>query len=140
MPRLPKFISATDYLRPDQVRTALDAFSEAGGPDLDYRLGIGVMSAYQTIEGIRSTWDAAFPRPEEIAAIFLPDPRVFNVLHVADYRNVEEGVETLLGQAIILGGPNLHAIQLDMTWPSRRIIRNCREYYPDMRFILQVGP
>jgi len=89
-----------------------------------------------------------FPLREQMAAAFTDDPDVLNTLHYADLygpegRQWEAGASPNVLENLELcveyGGENLHAIQLDVTWPEPSAIKAFKEKYPDILIILQVG-
>ncbi len=139
MSRPSKYVGVADCRRVTGVLALHDAFIDAGGPALGYQLGIGVMTSPERLRGLPSSWDDAFPEPEEIRSIFIGDPHVFNVVHYADYRDEAPDVEELLERALTFGGTHANGLQLDITWPSPRVTRKVHERHPDLRIILQVG-
>ncbi|MCX6738075.1 MAG: hypothetical protein NTY11_01485 [Candidatus Parcubacteria bacterium] len=69
--------------------------------------------------------------------IFLDHPQVFNVLHYVDYgRQIQS---SCLAAAALYGGEHLHAIQLEMIWPSPAMIAEFLQEYPGIEVILQVN-
>ena len=130
-------ISVTGFRRPSQVDAMRQTFVGAGGFMLGRRLGVGVMTSHSVLHGIFSPWNDAFPRLNEIAGLLQKHLALFNVLHYADEynRQVLENLLDLTPHA----GPNLHAIQLDMAWPSHTDIKTYRVWHPRIEVIIQVG-
>lgn len=131
------YVGITDFMVSHQVEVMRDVFVEAGGVLTGHCLGVGVMTSYKRVHGFPTSWETAFPQNGEVADIFVRDPRVFNVLHYADYRGLD--IAASLELATQFGGPNMQALQLDMVWPSPSIIREYRARHPNVQVILQVG-
>jgi hypothetical protein len=134
-----KYIGITDFTSPDQVRQILRVpFDRGYELKIAHALGVGVMMSYKTLNDIPTKWSAAFPPKDSIAEIFIKDEDVFNVLHYADY----DGLTTTrdIESAITFGGENMHALQLDMPWPSVKMVASVK-YNTDFRYkiILQIG-
>ena len=133
-----RYIGITDFMSGHRARAMRDVFVRAGGPGINRRLAVGVMMSRKTLCGLPTAWSSAFPKNEEIAQIFQDDRgAVFNVLHYADYSDVQ--FEQCLRMASAFGGPRMQAVQLDMKWPDVEIIRSYRETQNDVAIILQVG-
>ena len=138
------YIGITDFTSPEQARNMLAVFSSAwvdavwGNPKLiTRRLMVGVMMSYKTLNHLPTKWSAAFPPEEEVEKIFIRKGALFNTLHYADYDGICI-LENLL-VATNLGGPNMHAIQLDMVWPDSDLIKEYRENHPKIRVVIQVN-
>lgn len=132
------YIGVTDFMSRLQVENMLDYRNRnriAAG--LERNLGVGVMMSYKTLNGIDTKWSRAFPDKSEVASIFSDHPSVYNVLHYADFDAVQVGEN--LAKAQTFGGPNMHALQLDMCWPDPGIIQSFKEKNRAIDIILQVG-
>ncbi len=97
--------------------------------------------SYKTLRGLPTKWTAAFPKMTEYPKIFLDRPGLFNVLHYADYNRDSSARD--YADAVLLCGPNLHAIQFDMIWPDPSaleylVYRGTHTRKP-LKVILQVG-
>lgn len=131
------YIGVTDFSHYSQVREALENIPEK----VNRRLHVGVMSSYKTVSGIKTQtgWEKIWPRGDILQGIFQPHPRVFNVLHYADF---EVPSLTTVGHLVTIckeAGPHLHGLQLDMIWPSVHLIEEFRQIFPDTEVILQVS-
>ncbi|MFA6536360.1 MAG: hypothetical protein WC250_00580 [Candidatus Paceibacterota bacterium] len=138
------YIGITDFTSQKQVLEMSEIF-------LKHRLctsrqlAVGVMMSYKTLNNIPSRWSGVFPAKESIAEIFsgrspaYAQGAVMNTIHYADYENSAD-LLSQLKRVAEYGGPNLHAIQLDMTWPGPRAVYNFRKYFPKVKIILQIGP
>ena len=88
-----------------------------------------------------------FLAKEEISKGFIDDPDVLNTIHYADLYGPDgpwKGQEAPnlnknLELCVKYGGENLHAIQLDVTWPDVEELRKFKEKHPEILIILQVG-
>lgn len=132
------YIGITDFTDKSQVEAMLAVLRTANGNRLPRKLGVGVMMSRKTLNGLPSRFNDIFPAKEKIADIFVDDQLAYNVLHYADY----EGIDVLenLTEAVKWGGPNLHAIQLDMIWPDCTSICKFKWKHPQIDLILQINP
>lgn len=89
----------------------------AAGPTTRY-LMVGVMMSRKTLNGLETPWAKVFPPKEDIVNIFSASDRCLNTIHYADFEGHGVDVCDNLQKVIEWGGPHLHAIQLDMTWPE----------------------
>lgn len=101
-------------------------------------LKAGITMTFAALWGIPSKYARLCPPKRRIKEIFAePPPLVLQVIHYADYAGVY--VDVSLEKIIALGGPHLHAVQLDMVWPDPGVIEKCKKAHPGLQFILQVG-
>lgn len=132
------YIGITDFTDVSQVEEMSRVFEAHRSTESTRKLHVGVMMSYKTLHDIPSRWEHVFPRKERIAHIF-SSPDEYNCLHYADYDNYPDLAESLLG-AILYGGSNLHALQLDMVWPDpMEIARAIRASGRHVEVILQIG-
>lgn len=125
----------------------LSHYRNVGGARLrpHRRLHAGVMTSWKSLRGEMTRYDKVWPKPGEIAGIFVDDPDVLNVVHYADYRygepdeNRVSQERTGIRAAVARGGSCLHGIQLDMVWPHPEPLDEIKAERPDLRIILQVG-
>ncbi len=129
------YIGITDFMSATEAERMLKFFGECGAVEAGRRLMVGVMMSYKTLNGIPTKWTAAFPAKETIKDIFISHPLAFNTLHYADYEGFD--VARSIERAASFGGPNMHAIQLDMIWPDPRFILDFRERHPWIQIIIQ---
>lgn len=138
------YIGITDFTSQKQVLEMAKIFLKYER-SRSRRLAVGVMMSYKTLNNIPSRWSEIFPAKERIVEIFgsrnpacVPGV-VMNTIHYANYKH-EGDLCDQLRRVAEYGGPNLHAIQLDMTWPNPREVYNFRKYFPGVKIILQIGP
>jgi hypothetical protein len=88
------------------------------------------------------------PARDEIASAFTDDPDVLNTVHYADLygkdwepRKGGEAPDLLknLELCVHYGGENLHALQLDVTWPKPEELKEFKLKHPNIEIILQLG-
>lgn len=118
------------------------------------RVMVGVMThpvvldpALPVPEGVRREISRTFPNRDRISSGFIDDPNVLNTLHYADLygpngpRHAQEApnIPRNLELCVKYGGKNLHAIQLDVTWPKPDELKAFRSKHPKISLILQVG-
>lgn len=133
------FISITDFMTRRQVICMLEVFENLGlhRTPRPRRLGVGVMTSHKVLNGLPTKWSQAFPKPEDISKIFLDNPYLFNVVHYADFEPTV--FEVNLNRIVRLGGENLEAIQLDMTWPDPKVVSRFHQRHSRIKMVLQVG-
>lgn len=136
MPHVP-YIGVTDFVSHDQVLQAVACIPEY----INRRLHVGVMMSYKTLNGIPTDtgWEKIWPDEKGLHDIFQPHPRVFNVLHYADYADPDWTTTQHLVKAINKCGPYVQGLQLDMVWPVSSLIHEFKSQFPHVEVILQVG-
>lgn len=132
------YIGVTDFTSYSQVVQAATCIPESA----HRRLHVGVMMSYKTFHGIptETGWEKIWPRGDTLRSIFQPHPKVFNVLHWADY-----GYPYCLTSShdLILAareaGEYLQGVQLDMLWPRAELIADLKSAMPHLEIIVQAG-
>ncbi len=133
----PPYIGITDFMNVEQVNAMLEIMKAHPKSLRPRRLHVGVMMSYKTLNGLPTKWSAAFPRNEDVAAIF-GNAAAMNCLHYADYDAVD--VAANLARAIGFGGNGITALQLDMAWPNPDHISKALEAAgKEIELIVQVG-
>jgi hypothetical protein len=138
-----RYVGICDVLKPEEAIAMADEL-RAHRKDPNRKVMIGVMAGHFTLrpdaeygEGQR----AVFPTREEMAGGFTDDPDVLNTVHFADLYRPKE-VQTLyedLELVVEYGGENLHAVQLDVTWPDVDDVDRFKAKHPDIAVVLQLG-
>lgn len=128
------YIGICDFENDSQVRDMLSVWS---AKDSSRRLMVGCMASYKSLNGLPTKWSEIWPAKESLSSIFIDDPRVMNCIHYADC----EGIDILdnLEKAVAHSGPNLHAVQLDMIWPSPCEIEDFHRSCWDVSIVLQLN-
>jgi len=111
------YFGITDFTCLNEVLAMLMVM-RAHRPTPEHVLQVGVMMSRKTLYDIPTKWADAWLAKENIKQV-LSDPRAYNCLHYADYEKEEdENLDLSLVRAMFYGGPQLHALQLDMIWPN----------------------
>lgn len=132
------YIGITDFMTRDQTLEALGYFHAVTRFKMSHKLMVGVMMSYKTLHKQPTKWAGAFPKSANVSEIFVSHPLAFNTLHYADYTNSD--VAESIAHAILYGGVNLHALQLDMVWPDKKdIATTVVSQDRPISVILQVG-
>jgi hypothetical protein len=136
MPSVP-YIGVTDFASHAQVLQAVACIPE----HINRRLHVGVMMSYKTLNGIptKTGWEKIWPDEKGLRAIFQPHPKVFNILHYADYDDPSFTMASDLISALRKAGPHVQGLQLDMIWPQVQMIDVVKEAFPNIEIILQAG-
>jgi len=131
------YIGIADFTSFGQVREMLSVFNCHLSKGSSRQLHVGVMMSYKTFCGIPSKWRDVFPPKGQIPEIFNSN-QVYNCLHYVDYDDKTDF--RILSQAILYGGTNIHAIQLDMVWPDPGMIASgVHASRKHVEVILQIG-
>lgn len=134
-----------DVISPDEALAMAGALREHRKSP-DRKVMIGVMATRYSLN--HDDGDDC-PDRDTISSAFTNDPDVLNTVHYADFYNFAEKkpwkggeqpeVLESLEKCIQYGGENLHAIQLDLTWPKPETIKEFKEKHPNISLILQIG-
>ena len=109
--------------------------------NFSHQLMVGVMMSRKTLNDIPSKWSKIFPHKDSLSEIFIPDERVVNTIHYADYEvgvTCDLALSETLERVVTYGGPHLNAIQLDMIWPDPVELKKFRKNH-NIPIVLQVG-
>lgn len=135
------YIGITDFTRFSQVEMMLRVFDAYTPKGSNRKLHVGVMMNHKTLHGIPNKWQDVFPKKETHASIF-GSSETYNCIHLADYERHKAPFVTHddIFEVLSLGGPNIHAIQLDMVWPDPyQIEQAVLGSKKQVEVILQVG-
>lgn len=131
------YIGATDFVTREQVERAKTAITVP-----NRRLHVGVMTSWKVLNGQPSKWADAWLKPHQIQELFQDDGS-YNVIHYADYghNEVERAPTTVIDlvKAWDMCGAYVHAMQLDMVWPSVSLIQEFLFARPSAQIILQIS-
>ncbi len=148
-----RYFGVCDVISPEQARAMADEL-RLNRKNPDRKIMIGVMTHPIVLDPdlpvpkkVREEVSKEFPTTEEIAGGFTDDPDVLNTIHYADLYGpngpwkAEESPDILknLELCVQYGGENLHAIQLDVTWPDSNELKKFKEKYPNIVIVLQIG-
>lgn len=131
------YIGITGFTKPEEVEAAYQLLPI----DPPRKLMVGVLASWKTLRGIplKPKWQAQFPDPKIIPALFPDDDRVLNLIHYG----TEEGQESsLLADLLRLeefAGENLHGFQLNIPWPSTIELEDYAFYGHGTTLALQIG-
>ena len=96
---------------------------------------IGVLVSSKTFQGLPES--PRYPALETVAGLFPDHPLALNIVHYHTWER--EALQEQLVQITEKGGPNLHGIQLNVTWPPPAVLRGYRAAFPGKRIVLSVG-
>jgi hypothetical protein len=132
------YIGITDFTTFEQVARMSQVMDRHKPRNSTLKLHVGVMMSYKTLYGIPTKWQSVFPENERVASIF-GSKGVYNCLHFADHDNNPDLAGSIF-DAISFCGDNVHAVQLDMTWPDpEEISRGVEAAGKPIEIILQIG-
>lgn len=148
-----RYSGVCDVISPEEARAMAEEL-RLDRKNPDRKVMIGVMTHPLVLnpdlpvpEEVRKEISEIFPTREEMIAGFTDDPDVLNTIHYADLygpnRPWKAGespdIFRYLELCVQYGGENLHAIQLDVTWPNPGEMKKFKEKNPNIVIILQVG-
>jgi hypothetical protein len=144
MNTLKPYIGITGFTREYEVGYLSGVVSRNKKSNSSRLLHVGVMMSRKTLTMERSRFTKVFAEKDHLMHIFGNEEgfryqNTYHCLHYADYRD-ETTVEELR-KAIDYCGPNLDAVQLDMTWPVPVLLERIKRELAgrNLEFILQVG-
>lgn len=127
------YIGVTDFTTHEQVLEVRQYIPEGR------RLHVGAMISYKTLHGIPTSkgWEKIWLKDRELKMLFARHPKVFNVIHYADY----DDKTTLVDLTMVLqaAGSDVEAIQLDMKWPVPSLLSDLKAIAPHIKIIQQIG-
>lgn len=131
------YIGVTDFTSHSQVLEAVACISKK----VNRRLHVGAMISYKTLHGIKTEtgWENIWLKEEGLRNLFQPHPKVFNVLHYADYGKPCLTTSEDLIVACQKAGPYLNGLQLDMIWPHPRLLMDVKQAFPHLEIIVQIS-
>ena len=137
------YIGVCDVYTPEEAGAMAEQL-RWGRKDRNRKVMIGVMTHPLALNPDRedpANVREVFPQREELAKGFTDDPDVLNTIHYADLYGPKKGQNLFenLEKCVEYGGKNLHAIQLDVTWPNSDELKKFKSKYPKISIILQVG-
>ncbi len=134
------YIGITDFTTHAQVKNMLKVLENHRPKTSPLKLGVGVMMSFKTLHDWPSKWANIFVPKEKVSQIFSSqDKHAYHILHYVDYEKNAD-VFNSLSEAIKYGGPNLHALQLDMVWPEAgQIASGVCNSRKNVEVILQIG-
>ncbi len=127
------YIGVTGFMSRQQVEQALDGFPHS--PFI--KLMVGVLVSDKTLSGIPNSYPNSFPHPDDIAEIFVDDPRVLNLVHYNTHN--QRGLARQLDRLFETAGPNCHGVQLNITWPNTEELKLLHQAWRDKQIVLQLG-
>lgn len=148
-----RYTGICDVYSPDEARAMANTLRQER-KNSNRKVMIGVMTHPFVLsnnpfvpEKIQAEIRELFPNKEIMANGFTDDPDVLNTVHYADLygpdgpRKSFEAPNVFKNLELIVqhGGEDLHAIQLDLTWPEPGELAKFRDLYPDVAIILQTG-
>jgi hypothetical protein len=136
------YIGVSGFMNRAEVLAALDAF-----PDCDRLPMVGVLATSKTLCDIASKNWRRYPKREDIAGIFVDDPRCLNLVHVYndhEWKSTVDGSTVPLSvdmiRAFDAGGPYCHGLQVNAARPRASDLKWFRDEHPGARVVLQVRP
>jgi hypothetical protein len=125
------YIGITGIRDSGQVQKMLDQMPK----NFEKKLKIGVLANEQTIHDNPS--NPTHPDKEILPTIFLDDSRVLNFIHF----NTNSPANLLydLLTLIEIGGKNLHGFQIDMNLLNTDIIKELKECFPKLQFVISIN-
>lgn len=139
-----RYSGVCDVISPEEVLAMAETHREMR-KNKNRRLMMGVMASPHSLH--HEDGDD-MPARDEIAGAFTNDPDVLNTIHLADLYGKDwqprkggeiPGLSDNLELCVYYGGENLHAIQLDVTWPDTSELKAFKEKHPNIQIILQIG-
>ena len=138
----PLYVGVSGFMSAAEVRSALEAFPACGR-----KLMVGALASSKTLCGVPNKYPRRYPKREDIAGIFVDDPRALNLVHVG-LDEVHTWPFDIFREAMKAGGSLCHGLQINAPWPvdpywagalSARL-KGLRHDFPTARIVFQLRP
>lgn len=133
MKKIP-YIGVTGFMSPEEVKNTLEGIDFQKAKRL---LMVGVLASLKSLQGLPNKWPGRYPKIEDVKNIFLENENCLNLVHF----NTKEP-ESLLSQLLSvtdIAGRNFNGFQLNIAWPSVRVLEDYKELHNDKTIVLQIG-
>lgn len=127
------YIGVTGFMNSHEVGAILWSLPKTS----HHRLMAGVLASSKTVRGQPNRWPGRFPTMDTIGDIFLPHPRVLNLVHYST--DTPESLAAECRTVLQLAGPHCHGLQLNVRWPDPAQLVDLRLACPRAKVILQLG-
>ncbi|MFA6515036.1 MAG: hypothetical protein WCT42_02095 [Candidatus Paceibacterota bacterium] len=128
------YIGITGFMSPEEVSDTLKGINFQKANRL---LMVGVLASSKSLKGITNKWPGRYPSISEMENIFLDNENCLNLVHF----NTKEP-ENLLSQLLEVtdySGENFNGFQLNIAWPSVRVLEAYKKFYEKKCIVLQIG-
>lgn len=128
------YVGITGFMSPTEVFGVLDSTDLKKA---DRMLMVGVLASSKSLQGIPNKWPGRYPAIGEVVNIF---PNIEDCLNLVHFNTKEP--ESLLPQLLLvteLAGNHFNGFQLNIAWPSVRVLEDYKELHPDKSIVLQIG-
>lgn len=128
------YVGITGFMSPTEVFGVLDSTDLKKA---DRMLMVGVLASSKSLQGIPNKWPGRYPAIGEVANIFPDNEDCLNLVHF----NTKEP-ESLLSQLLLvteLASNHFNGFQLNITWPSARVLEDYKDLHNDKVIVLQIG-
>ena len=131
--RVSPYIGVSGFMSANEVRAVLAVF-----PDCGRQLMVGVLASSKTVFGAGNSKPRRYPKPDDIASIFIDDPRCLNLVHYG--ADDDHDLMSILDGVMNIGGTTCHGVQVNVAWPNPKALRLFRYHNQAARIVLQIGP
>lgn len=109
------YVGITGFTKKSEVETALESLPKTPGKR---KLMVGVLASSRTLK--TNSLPNRYPKRKELGKIFLPHPRVLNLIHFSTTE--PESLYDQLMEVRELAGPHCHGFQLNVAWPNPDVL------------------
>jgi hypothetical protein len=109
--------------------------------DLDYKLMVGVLASYRTLENMSEKYPKRYPDVLDIDDIFWHHNRTLNLIHYSTnlQDKTADALSVELTKVMYWGGRDCHGLQLNLTWPDVRALEEYKKLFDENYLVLQIG-
>ncbi|KKS44865.1 hypothetical protein A3I25_00305 [Candidatus Nomurabacteria bacterium RIFCSPLOWO2_02_FULL_42_17] len=134
------FIGIAGIISQKQIKTIVAKINPDTilGAYIEYRCVMaGILVNSETLAGkiIKDKRKNRFPDVNQLSEIFLNHPKILNVVNF--YTMDQENLLKDMLEIAKLGGENLNGLQLNITWPDTKTIREYKKKFPNHIIILE---
>ena len=137
-----QYVGVSGFMSRAEVQAALAVF-----PDCGRDIMVGVLASSKSLCNQPLKQPLRYPKCEDIANIFVDDPRCLNLVHVYNDHEWKSDVDGTtipliidMFRAMDAGGPLCHGLQVNAARPTSIDLQWFRDKHPSARVVLQVRP
>ena len=102
---------------------------------IHHKIMIGVLVSHKTLLKEMPDNQNRYPYIDNVREIFIDDDTYFNCVHF----NSKDSENLFVHLSMLAQIPNINGIQLNICWPSAKILQQFKSRFPEIKIILQIG-
>lgn len=102
---------------------------------INHKIMIGVLVSHKTLLKELPDNQKRYPHIDDVRKIFIEDDVYFNCIHF----NSKDFENLFIHLSMLTQIPHINGIQLNISWPPVKILRQFKSKFPEIKIILQIG-